>query len=280
MKKSALTSWASLMVAIKKVGEIENVSPNFQLLSCNSPQWDFTQYFKAHQNEVDSFNEVKSFSSEDYNGLKNFLEKNKINTNGLKKFQPDNIGIAALLNEIYFWKDLPKNSEISQDSSVYQALCFKSSNLEMLKPDDHTLIFKIPLKNGDWFVVTVENFPKAILNLNNQFIDLLDNSKPYHSTNYKGLVLPCISINRRNDTSWLSDLRIKGKDLNSYPLTQVIHQSAIAINQDDVHKNTIPEPSTPDYYKINRPFLFGVIRPNIKTPLLVGYSMPDSWIKK
>ena len=191
MNKSALISWASLMAAFLKAEGVEGVGQNPQYQTINKQQLDFFEYYKAHKNDIATLSEVKSFATKNYNKLKGFLEKNNFNSSNLRPFSRDTIGIAALLEINALWEHKPGITEMSHNSFEYKAICFNSDCINIYKTNvRHEPIFKIPLKNGDWVIISVDSSLNPINSINNQVIDLLNSSVANPRSQYKGIVLP------------------------------------------------------------------------------------------
>ena len=291
MKKSAIVSLASLMAAFLTAEGIKDIGGNPQYLTQNQTQIDFINYFKTHKNDIVALKEIKSLATKHYAELKNFLIQNKFDASQLRPFSKDTIGIASLLEIISPWECTPGIVELSQNASSYRAICFNSDCLDIRNlrhTNRHEPIFKIPLRNGDWVVISVEHFPRAIMDINSQFIELVEKSETDKHPKYKGIILPYLSINYNCDMSWLLKLEIKGVDPTPFFVSQAIHQNILSLNHEGIMARSASVVSltrnfvydTSGYYKVDHPFLLAVVRPQVKTPLFVGYFMPDSWVKK
>lgn len=286
MKNSALVSTSSLMAAFLKAEGIEGIGGNPQFLTFNQTQLDYFNFYKIRKNDVALLPEIKSIATKNYDKLKGFLDKNKFDSSSLRRFSSDTIGIAALLEIISPWECNP--GIVSLENGKYKAICFNSDCIDIRRSGKHLPIFVITLRNGDQVIVTAEPFPKSVTDLNQQFMDLYEQSTPEHHSTYKGLILPYVSIDYHCNMSWLLGSQIVGKDPRPFTVTQAIQQNILTLNHEGVMARSASTISltrsyvfdTTGYYEMNRPFLFALVRPGTKTPLFTGYFMSDSWVKR
>jgi len=282
MTKSIIGSFYTLSACID---QIPNLINNNWIIVKNKEQEKFITIYrnttKAKIPEIES-----KVSVGDSTPVNEFLKSKRFDIKLSQATSDKDVAIASVLDLVLAWLKNGNKSNLYYDKTLYKAVELdKGVSIHTVYGFDNP-IAKIVTKNDDIVLMTVlEDVPKDGFDVYFRakvLMNHLEDSK-IDSNYLSEVTFPYVKLDVQPDISWLNGLT----NANGYSITQALMQTKLDIDDKGVKvKEAVSIMVTlssfkiePEPLRIDRPFLFTILRKGLKEPLFSAYVDTDGWIK-
>lgn len=243
--------------------------------------------FNVCKEEVKDMSELESLASWECAVLNNMLKDKGFDIQ-LEEFAPGEFGAVSVLDVLVKWHIEGKQvKQKTPEGKEFDAAKLSENTVEYYEAQGNSYpIARLITKNDEHFVyMTMLDKEPDQLDLVSIASNLQDSLRP--NDGYANLIFPCVDLDQKVDIDWLRYMETTCKDGRDWYISQALQQTKLRMNEKGargesavaigVRVTSMPPPKQD--YIINKPFLVWFDRPDLSTPLLVGYITEEDWKK-
>ncbi len=205
----------------------------------------------------------------------------------LSPIAPQDLAIASILEVLLKWLKEGVKISFPYEKETYSGVDLKAGVQVLRLNGFPNPVASITTKNGDTVLMTIPEIKPSSSFEVFELARKLFSAKGTFDSRYVGVIFPMIDLDTKPDISWILGMSDKKKD--KWEITQALQQTIVKMDEKGVlvreavalgirclacdFPETFP-------LKIDRPFLFVIIRKGLKEPLFSAFLDLDSWKKE